>query len=401
MKIRPVFQILAALCALPLWGASQYNLNHLAKSIAANNPAYNIELENNRSELAQLHSENNLPDPEVEFSHLWGQDGVGNKLGVQISQSFNWPGAYKARSAANQAEIEAKNQLALVKQSELIMQIKQSMIDMVNARMKLDIYNQALQSIDSLSAIVERNVAKKEVSVLDGNKLRIERIAFARKQRDAANAIDQAYLQIVELNGGKPCPEIKEVLTSYPADLHLRSLETYLDDSNQFNPQLSYNRMLAKASEANAKAISLESYPGFNVGLRHELEDNDRFNGFIVSMSIPLFSNKGKKEAAQLTQNALTMQQQQIKDEDASRIRKDYTIAKQLEAEIEQYGTVLNGDENLRLLKKAFDMRHISLLDFMADLIYFTNAKADYCDLIHAYNLKLLSLERYSGLSAE
>ena len=69
---------------------------------------------------------------------------------------------------------------------------------------------------------------------------------------------------------------------------------------------------------------------------------------------------------------------------------------KQLIKEIREYSSIIEAEDNLRLLNKAFEARHISVLDYISDLIYFTDATCEYLDLNHAYRLKLASLERYS-----
>lgn len=387
-----------ALTATCLQANQPYDIDKLAKIVATNNPAYNIELANNKAELQQLQSENNLEDPEVEFSHLWGSRGAGNKLGIQISQSFAWPGSYKARRDANRATARALDYQAVSNQSELMLQIKQSMLDAVNAYKKMQLYGDALDVVDSLSAIVQKNVTSKEVSVLDGNKIKIERIGLVRKHRDAVNAYNVAFDKIVELGGGKSVDNLREMLTDYPSAPNLRPLETYKEEAAMYNPQLTYQSLLSDASEANLKAIKREALPGFSVGVRHELEGGDRFNGFSVAMSLPFLSNKGKRAAATYTQQALSMTKNQIEVTEQMRITSEYNNAERLSAEINDYRAVIDNAENLRLLKKAFDMRHISVQDYLSDLIYFTDAQADYLDMIYNLQLQVASLDRYSWI---
>ncbi len=57
--------------------------------ILANNP----DLKTRRLEIEQARLEasdaNALSDPEVGVTHVWGSDGIGNKLEVDVRQSFD------------------------------------------------------------------------------------------------------------------------------------------------------------------------------------------------------------------------------------------------------------------------------------------------------------------------
>lgn len=83
---------------------------------------------------------------------------------------------------------------------------------------------------------------------------------------------------------------------------------------------------------------------------------------------------------------------------DQMRITSEYNNAERLSSEINDYRTAIDNEENLRLLKKAFDMRHISVQDYLSDLIYFTDAQADYLEMLYNLQLQMTSLDRYSWI---
>ncbi|MDE6323668.1 MAG: TolC family protein, partial [Paramuribaculum sp.] len=373
-------------------------LDIMAKSIVENNGAYQLELAKAEADILDKKIANNLEDPEISVSHVWGAEGIGNKFGIEVSQSFDWPGVYSARSEAVAKNSLALKHLAEANRIELILQAKCLLIDLSNAAMKRNAYRNALKVIDSLSVIVAKDVERKEVSILDGNKLKIERISISRKYNDAVNVFNDAYVQLIELNGGKARPDIVEYADREFTLPSLRSLDDYLLESANANPEMSYRAQLSKLNLANEKVAKLESLPGFSVGLRHELEQGDRFNGFSVSMSLPFLSSRGKKKAAKAQTVASELETDRISVSTRARITGDYNSAKQLMQEISEYKLIIEAEDNLRLLNRAFEARHISVLDYISDLVYFTDATCEYLDLNHAYRLKLASLERYSLL---
>lgn len=399
MKIKPILTplILFSLFSMPT-ALKADSLDDMARSIAENNGTYRSELAKAEADIMEEKVSNNLEDPEIAVSHAWGAQGIGNKFGVEISQSFDWPGVYSARSKATAESSRALQYLAEANRAELILQIKCRLIDLTNAAQKRRVYGKALGVIDSLSAIVAKDVEKKEVSVLDGNKLKIERIALSRKYNDAVNAFNDAYAQLVEYNGGKARPDIIEYADNDVVLPSLRSLDDYLREATESNPEIAYRAQLNKADIAKAKVAGRESLPGFSVGLRHELEQGERFNGFSVSMTLPFLSSRGKKKAAQMQSVATELETDLISVATRARITGEYNSAEQLIKEIREYSSIIEAEDNLRLLNKAFEARHISVLDYISDLVYFTDATCEYLDLNYAYRLKLASLERYSLL---
>ena len=57
---------------------------------------------------------------------------------------------------------------------------------------------------------------------------------------------------------------------------------------------------------------------------------------------------------------------------------------------------MIENEDNIRLLDRAFDARHISLLDYISDLIYFTEAAGNYIDLKLERLIIVASLDRYA-----
>ncbi|WP_289860307.1 TolC family protein, partial [uncultured Muribaculum sp.] len=77
--------------------AQAQNFDQLLNSVLSNNQAVASSRYANESELLNLKSENNLPDPEVEVEYQWGRHEVGDKFDINVSQGFDWPGVYRAR----------------------------------------------------------------------------------------------------------------------------------------------------------------------------------------------------------------------------------------------------------------------------------------------------------------
>ncbi len=382
-----------------LSAASSVDIDSLVSMISANNGSFTQEQASNAAIIQSMKTENNLPDPEVDFSHVWKQKGAGTKYDFGVSQSFDWPGTYSARKKAVRTTALAMDYKSLQNLCDLRLQIKQTLLEAINSHRKISLYGEALATVDSLIRIVERNVEKREVSVLDANRLRIERIGFATKYNEASVAYNDACNRLVEFNGGKPCEDILKLMERKEFSMSLRPLSEYLEECAVFDPRLSYNSMMSQAYADQAKAVRSSTLPGFSVGYKHVYELGDRFNGFSVAMSLPIVSGKGKRKAKEMEAEAFRLESELGDIEVNSRIVNEHSRAGVLKKQIDEYSAIFDKEDHIRLLNRAFEARQLRIADYLSDLIYFTDAKSDFYDLEYQYALQLASLDRFEWLA--
>lgn len=333
----------------------------------------------------------------MELEHLWGHGQALDKTNISISQSFDWPGAYKARNIANRANSSAALYLAESNRMELLSQIKLTLIDAVSAKERMELQKKALHRIDSLLKIVERGVERKEVSILDANKLKIEHLNLTSVYDKAVAEYNQALLSLTEYNNGVSCDDILSELPSSLPGGTLRPLESYIDEFRTMNPAVTYRQKLIDAKRLEAKAIKKSNMPSFSLGAAHAKEDGERFTGLTAGMTLPFFSGRGKKKVNELETEALTLEMQQADLTDESSVKKDYDAARQLINQISQYEKVLAETDYIGLASKAFAARYITILDYINELNYYNGAVNSLIDLRKELQITLARLERYAS----
>lgn len=334
----------------------------------------------------------------MELEHLWGHGHALDKTNISVSQSFDWPGAYKARRLANQANSRAGVYLAESNRMELFTQIKLALIEAISAKERMNLQKATLHEIDSLMKIVERGVDRKEVSVLDANKLKIEKLNVQAVYDKALADYNQSLLTLDEYNNGEPCGDLLSALPSKLQSVTLRPLEDYLSEYRTQNPAVTYRRKLIEAKKLEANAIKKSNLPGFSLGAAHAKEDGERFTGLTAGISIPFFSSRGKKKENQLEAEALTLEMQQADIADESAVKKDYDAAQQLIHQISQYEKILSETNYMGLASKAFAARYITILDYINELNYYNGAVNNLADLLKELHVTLTRLERYALL---
>ncbi len=376
---------------------AQEDINALTRQIALHNKALEAQTSQDMSQVASMRADNTLPDPEVEFSHLWGQNGIGNKMNFGISQGFDWPGLYKARGHAADMEERALDFLWKSKYLETMLEIKSTIIDIIYAKRKIALRTDVYHNMDSLYFAYKRGMERGEVSVIDLNKLAIERIAASRSVADAGNEYSAACARLQALNGGEPCESIIAGLHDFPME-SIRSLDDYVNEAMQYNPLLQYADSKTLSIEAQNRVLSQSRLPGFSLGYSFDNEMGEKFHGFSVGMSLPVYSRKYQKKALLMASNENSATAEDI----TSGIIGDITSTRQRAlnyiAEIEKYGTIFSSGDNIRLLNKAFAGGQISLMEYITDIKYFLDAQGDYEEMLYLYNLDTTKLNRYSLL---
>lgn len=256
----------------------------------------------------------------------------------------------------------------------------------------------ALNQIDSLLKIVENGVARKEVSILDANKLKIERLNLTSVYDKAVADYNQALLTLAEYNNGISCDELLSDLPTVLPSGNLRSLEDYLSEYRTQNPEVTYRRKLIEAKRLEANAIKKSNLPSFSLGAAHAKEDGERFTGLTAGISLPIFSGRGKRKVNQLETEALTLEMEQADIAGESAVKKDYDTARQLIRQISQYENILSETDYLGVASKAFNARYITVLDYINELNYYNGAVNSLADLRKELQVTLTRLERYASV---
>lgn len=346
------------------------------------------------AETANSRTTNNLNDPEVEFEHQWGLKGIGNKWGVSVGQSFDWPGAYTARSGAAKLMRKAAQSSFDSEISELRLSVKLLLIDLCHANRDVALLDSIKGSLSQLLAKYRTSFDKGETTILDVKKIEIELLGATRQLNDATIARETIIGGLRAINPGFDWADIMS-LDRYPEVGILKSAEEYAEMSRLNDNQSRYLNDMKEVSLANAKVERKSGMPGFAVGYRYDYELGERFNGLSVGITLPLFSNRNKVKAAMAEadsyQTAATSRDLALEAEwNAMREQ-----AVRLSEECNQYDRILNASDSGRLLKMALDGGEISLLNYLQETAYFKQAQRDYLATEHELHTVLARLNRY------
>lgn len=394
MNLKASLSALALLAAATAW--AQQDINQTVHTIVKNN----VELKSQRIALAAQRNDdadaNSLANPEFEFTRVWGHHGVGNKMQIDVSQSFDWPGLYRTRSKAANMGYTAGEMAVAASELDLAMQAKGLLLELVYIRKCLALDHTLLDNITKMQSASDIAYQSGLITILDQRKLQITRYAM-EGEIASHRGREQEIISALQ----SMCPEAQlqlDAVTAYPIE-QLLAQEEYMDQIASIDPMLLSQRLTAQQEGLNAKAATQSRLPSFSVGFEHQTELGDKFTGFTVGMSLPFFQNRKARSTAILRQdqaessaNALLAQRQA---ETESQLRTMQVWRNR----VESYNKVFGDNSYLTLLKKALDGGEISIIEYLNETNYFHETTQAYLEAEYNYNASLAWLNRYTLLA--
>lgn len=371
-------------------------IDSILDSISNNNIELKAKIAETKSNIAEIKSGNNLGDTEFEFEYQKGNNINGNKYGFSVSQGFDWPGMYIARSNANKSKINAFEYEFLSRKLEVLSNAKQLCISIINANRKIRIQKDVYNNIKLLSDEYEKGFKHGEISILDINKLKIELLNVKQALDKSVTERNILIEELIAINGGKAISDI-ENMVSYP-EQELKAFDIYENEITIYDPELNYNREMKNTSAKEISMAKMGWFPKFSVGYKFANELGDKFNGISIGMALPLFSNLNKVSMAKASLMSTEYTNHEVMVDKTTLIKTNYARAVYLKSQIYSYSSILSDSSNKLMLKKALDGGQITLLNYLLELRYFLEAQQTLLNLEYEYNSVLTTLNKYNIL---
>ena len=392
---RQILSIAIALMALAP-NIEANNIDYVLQQIKLNNTqlkALNAEIE---AQTADIKSSNNLSDPTIDGAYLFGVGSIGDKWELGVSQEFDWPGIYSARGKVNKARIEALAQSYAQKQIQIFSEARNICLEIICLNRRIKFENNILANLDSLYDKSLKGLEYGEISILDTNKLKIERLGVTQSIAGNKALLQAKIKQLEGLNGNIPLNEVAS-LSDYPGQ-QLHSLDEYLSQMKASDPQLRQISSEIEASIKQASVTRMQNLPKFSLGYRHVNEIGDHFNGVGVGLSIPVFENRGKNKAAKAQAIASQLSFDDVISTRTAEITASHQKAVAVRQQLDGYRDALLKCNNIEILDKALYGGQISLINYLLELRYFIEAQNALIDIEYDYNSILTDLNRYTNL---
>lgn len=364
--------------------------------LVANNLGLKAELARTEASVESLKAENTLSGPEVEFSRVWGTKAeFGNKWGLSVSQSFDWPGLYKARKEAARTASTAMQYLREANLLDARRDARTLLLDYIHNTQVLSLQREIADNIDSMVIYYKRAAEEGLETRLDYNKTVLERIAVHRELHNLEAEHESIVGQLQDFNAGLDVdPLLSRLGGTYP-DMDFLRLSSALSEMRERDPRYAAAKAQVEAAGSLVKVERLNGFPGFSIGFEHETEGDEHFNGFSIGISLPSWGRKHSSKAARLEAEAALMDADMALHQRKASLMADYNRIDAFRKVLDEYAPVVEDKSHYELLRKALKAGQISFLTYIEELNYFIAAHRDYLDVLYEYNLAIARIKYY------
>lgn len=313
-----------------------------------------------------------LGGPEIEGSYSFGS-GADDKWEFGISQGFDWPGAYRGRRKASDAQSRARMANLAVAEQQVRLDAMMCIIDGVYNTRRLKSLTLLRENLDSVARSIEYGFNHGELTILDVKKVRLELFRLDNDISDCRGALDEAESSLRLLAGDSA---LSVDLADYDIQPFYSLGEYYTFAENV--PAVQAALAQAEANALEAEASRLSRLPSFSLGYRHAFEEGHHFNGISASVGLPSWGRNYEREGNRLlAENSLS--QASIATAEAKRaIDSDYAQAERLREMMKKYNSVIFDDEYIELLMLAYHGGQINVITLIQEINFFIEASLEF-----------------------
>lgn len=388
------YLIIATLITATLSATAQTSIEDVLSNIETNNK----ELQANRQLITaqKLASklDNNLPDPSVSYVHQYGnREGMGIQGELVASQSFDFPSVYVQRHKLAKAKGESYDRQGAEVRQQILLQAKEVCLDLVFLNQQKSLLDQRRQNAEQLAALYEMRLKNGDASILETNKINLELLNAKNEARMNEAARVAKLHELATLNGGVAIHFTDTVYQPVETPQSFVDLQQEAVPANRQLLALQGEKSAALRQLGVSKSLWL---PGFELGYRlNTATGGERFNGFLVGITIPLFSNRNNVKQAKAQSLYTDLQIESTTTTVENELLQLYNQSVALKTSIDEYQSVLKSQNNLALLNKAIQSGQISMIEYFVDVTTLYQSMQNYMQLQNEYQKVMAQLYKH------
>lgn len=371
----------------------QLSIGNVLQTIENNNKELQADIQLIQSQKLEDKAENNLQDPSVSYAHQYGNRG---ELGIQgelvASQSFDFPTLYGQRNKLSKTKAESYDWQHADLRQQVLLNAKEICLDLIRLNQQKKLLDERLDNAERLSGLYARRLETGDANILETNKINLELLNVRTEARRNKADIVQKQKELAALNGGIP---LDFTQTAYEHQ-ELPLLNDLYAETLTRNPQLLALRSDQAVAKQSVSVNKSQWLPELEVGYRlNTAAGGERFNGFIVGMSIPLFSNKHQVKKAK----AASLYSELKYDDASGKIENElfqlYNQSVTLKESMDEYSRLLKEQNNISLLNKALEAGQISMIEYFVEVSSLYDSMTNFMQIENDYQKAVAQLLKH------
>ena len=366
------------------------SINELLRSVETHNTELKAFSQRMQAQKTENKLSNNLPDPTVSYSHLWGADNSSETIGeLIVSQSMDFPTLYHTRRQLNRQKNAMADHEYQLKRREILLKAQEIGFDIILLRKEQLLLKERHQNASELAILYQQRIESGDANVIELNKVKLELLNAKTEASINETNLKKKEEELIILNGNTPFQT--EQLT-YPAIVLPTDYAEIKDDV--LNGELALAALEQESRVGhNLLKVAQESWlPKLEIGYRRNTESGAPFNGFVVGFSVPLFENKGKVKMVRQQLLSTELSKEQVKSETTYNALQNFREAQKTKLLMDEYASLFKEHSDLLILKEALKSGQISLIEYFSEAAIIYQSQLNYLQLENKYHKTVASL---------
>lgn len=360
--------------------ADAQDFSSILKSIEANSARLESARIKDKAEKLDSKDIYTLEDPEVGFDYLFGAEGIGHRIGFEVSQGFDFPTVISQKRKMAKEMQRVSELKYLSERQQLLLNARKLCIQVVYCNAIMDHLDEDLEETTAMSKAYETLFDKGEATAIDRNKAH-QAFLFFKTEYDEFLAMKENLLNELKcLNGGNAV-EISD--TAFVFSPLSNDFDGWLAQNIGLHPELQLAEGELNAEKQSLKVAKGSRIPGFKIGYTGEFTREEKYQGPTIGLSLPLWGSGRKVKVAKLHVEAAEKSLEDTRLHLTTQLRGVYREALQLQDTYLRYRKHLTECDNSELLKKSLDSGQITLLQYLQERQF-----------VHEMHEKILIAER-------
>lgn len=373
---------------------AQNSLDTVLARIERNNTTLSALRKNSEAEMIANKTGIWPANPEIEFNYLWGNpSAIGNRTDFAVSQTFDFPTAYKFRNQISEYKNE-QSRLEYQKQRREILNEARLLCGELTFQNALSAeYKKRVSHASQIAEAYRKMLDQGEANVLDYNKSRIYLLNMTKEYETIE--IERSALQsgLTRLHGGI---EIQFTDSVFNVPRVIAGFEEWVIQAEQNNPVLQWiNQELAISQTARQLQVA-QNLPKLSTGYMSEKVVGEQFQGITLGISIPLWENKNAIAYAEAKTMAVEELRKDAKLQFHNEIKTQHARLVELQASVDGYRNEISDYHHGDLIMKALDAGEISLGEYLYELSFYYDSVDKLLEMEHALYKAWVGLIMYN-----
>lgn len=360
--IKIIISLSILLCPMSM-AVAQESVDSVLSRIERNNTTLNALRKAAEAERASNHAELALENPEVELGYHWGTPAaIGSRQTLSVGQSLDIATiSGSRRRLAKSQDVLVKWQYRTERQS-VMLTARQLCVDAIYYNALLAKFSQRERIATEMLRAGERRLQSGDGTQIDVNALRLA-LADVQAERLRAEGERSAVIsQLVEMSGGE---DVLITDTVFPLISLPTTFDEWYEEAAGSSPLLAYTRQNIDVSEQRLSVVRQEQLPRLKMGFVGEYVKGQNYQGVSVGVSLPLWGTRQRVRQAKAEVEAASARHDDAVRSFVATVRALYLRQDALRQTASVYAKALQEADNIPLLRKALNVGHISVQEYL------------------------------------